>query len=304
MTMDIKMRVAVSGTSGLIGAALTGALTKQGHEVLRLVRRPASGASEIAWDPAGGQVEADKLEGLDAVVHLAASSIAAARWTAARKAEIRTSRIAGTRTLATALAGTRVKPRAFLSASACGYYGDRGNDRVDETSAPGMGFLADVCRAWEGAARPAAEAGIRTVALRFGVVLSPRGGALAKMRVPFLLGLGGPLGSGHQGFSWIEIGDAVGAILHVMTSTSVSGPVNVVAPGSVPQREFAQALGRALHRPTVIPLPAFAVKVLFGQLGEDALLSGVFVSPAVLDRSGFAWSAPTLDGALAVACRA
>ena len=304
MTVDTKMRVAVSGASGLIGTALTAALSEQGHDVLRLVRRPASGPAEIAWDPPRGQVEADKLEGLDAVVHLAGTSIAASRWTAARKAEIRASRVAGTRTLAEALAGTRVKPKAFLSASACGYYGDRGTERVDETSAPGLGFLADVCRAWEGAALPAAEAGIRTVALRFGVVLSSRGGALAKMRWPFLLGLGGPVGSGRQGFSWIGLDDVVGAILHVVTTNSVSGPVNVVSPDPVPQRDFARALGRALGRPAVIPLPAFAVKLLFGQMGEEALLSGAFVSPAVLERSGFAWRLPALDDALAVACGA
>jgi uncharacterized protein (TIGR01777 family) len=304
MTEDTKMRVAVSGASGLIGTALTAALSERGHDVLRLVRRPASGPAEIAWDPPGGHVEADKLEGLDAVVHLAGTSIAATRWTDARKGEIRRSRVSGTRTLAEALAATRVKPKAFLSASACGYYGDRGTERVDETSPPGMGFLADVCRAWEAAARPASDAGIRTVALRFGVVLSSHGGALAKMRLPFSLGLGGPIGSGLQGFSWIGRDDVVGAILHLMTNTSVSGPVNVVSPDPVTQREFARALGRALGRPAVIPLPAFAVKIVFGQMGEEALLSGAFVSPAVLSRSGFTWKAPRLDDALAGACRA
>lgn len=292
------LRVAITGASGMIGLQLAAFLTAGGHEVLRCVRRRKAGEGEIAWDPASGRIDHEGLEELDAVVHLAGESIAV-RWTEERKTQILASRIAGTKLLAEALAVLRTPPKVFIAASGIGYYGDRGQEKVDETAGPGSGFLAEVVRKWEGAAQPAADAGIRTGAMRFGLVASSRGGAVAKMRLPFLLGLGGPIGSGHQGCSWIALDDVIYAIHHVMRHEELRGPINVVAPGALPQREFASALGRALHRPAFIPFPEIAVRRLVGQMGEEALLASQFVEPSVLSRSGFTWSAPSLDEALA-----
>jgi len=277
------LRVAITGSSGLVGTQLAAFLTTGGHEVLRVPR---------------GRIDHEALEGLDAVVHLAGESIAGGRWTEERKAEILASRVEGTKRLAIALSVLRTPPEVFLCASAVGYYGNRGEERVDEAVAPGSGFLADVARAWEESTAPAADAGIRTVNLRFGVILSSRGGALAKMLLPFKLGAGGPIGNGRQGFSWIALDDAIYVIHHLIRNDGLRGPVNVVAPEPLPQREFAAALGRALHRPAFIPLPAPVVKAMFGQLGEEALLGGQFVEPTVLRRSGFTWAAPRLDEAL------
>jgi uncharacterized protein (TIGR01777 family) len=296
-----KLRVAITGATGLLGSALAAFLTTGGHEVLRFVRHRAADTGDVAWDPAAGHADREKLEGLDAVIHLAGENIAASRWTERRKAVILESRTKGTRLIAETLAALAAKPKVFLSASAVGFYGDRGEDRLDESSAPGSGFLAEVVRAWEAATEPAEAAGIRTVKMRFGVILTPKGGALAKMLLPFKLGAGGPIGGGRQGFSWVALDDAVYAIHHLTRDESARGPVNVVAPDPVPQREFASALGRALHRPALAPLPAFAVKALFGQMGEEALLGGQFVQPAALQRAGFAWSAGHLEGALAAA---
>lgn len=277
------LRIAITGSSGLVGTQLAAFLTTGGHEVLRIPR---------------GRINHEALEGLDAVVHLAGESIAGGRWTEERKGEILSSRVNGTKRLAEGLSVLRTPPGVFLCASAVGYYGNRPDGTVDEAAASGSGFLADVARAWEEATAPAAAAGIRTVNLRFGVILSSRGGALAKMLLPFKLGLGGPIGDGRQGFSWIALDDAIYAIHHVIRNDGVRGPVNVVAPEPLPQREFAEALGRALHRPAVIPLPAPVVKAMFGQLGDEALLGGQFVVPAALRRSGFTWSAARLDEAL------
>ncbi len=293
------LRVAVTGASGLVGTALCAFLTTGGHEVRRLVRGPARRPGEISWDPASGRIEREKLEGQDAVVHLAGENIAGGRWTALRKAAIRDSRTAGTRLVAETIASLASKPKVFLSASAVGTYGSHGDEPVDERVPPGAGFLAEVGRAWEGAAAPAERAGIRTVLLRLGIILSPRGGALAKMLLPFRLGAGGPIGGGRQGFSWIALDDVVYAVHHLIRH-EVSGPVNVVGPTPVPQREFARALGRALGRPAIAPLPGFAVRTIFGELGEQTLLSGAFVHPARLAASGFRWSYPGLDDALAM----
>lgn len=292
------LRVAVTGSSGLLGTALCDFLTTGGHEVLRVVRRPARGPGEISWEPEAGRIEREKLEALDAVVHLAGENIAAGRWTDARMAAILASRTKGTRLLARTLPSLASPPKAFLSASASGYYGPRGDAPVDESAPSGSGFLGVVCRGWEEAADHAARRGIRTAILRFGVLLSPRGGALAKMLPAFRLGAGGPIGGGRQGFPWIALDDAVYAIHHLIR-TNVAGPVNVVAPRPVPQREFARTLGRVLRRPAVAPLPAFAVKLLFGQLGEEALLSGAFLVPAALVASGFTFTLPDLEAALA-----
>jgi hypothetical protein len=240
---------------------------------------------------------------VDAVVSLGGAGIADGRWTEARKRAIRESRLAVTRGLVESMGRQARKPSVFLSASAIGYYGNRGPERVDEGSPSGDGFLAEVCREWESAAMSAAHAGTRTVLLRFGVVLSARGGALAKMLPPFRWGLGGPVGRGRQGLSWVALDDVARAIGHLMRSEDVAGPVNVVAPDPVPQRAFAQALGRAVSRPAVLPLPALAVRALFGRMGEEVLLSGCFAVPARLEASGFRFAYPRLDAALSHALR-
>ena len=293
------LRIAITGASGLIGRQLAAFLTAGGHEVLRFARGRTAREGEIAWSPASGRIDHEALEGLDAIVHLAGENIAQGRWTDERKAEIVASRVKGTKLLAEALSVLRAPPQVLLSASAVGYYGDPGSARVDESASGGSGFLAEVAREWEAATEPAQAAGIRTVTMRFGVILTSRGGALAKMLLPFKLGAGGPIGNGDQGFSWIALDDAIYAIHHLIRNADLRGPVNVVAPEPPSQREFAKALGRALHRPAVIPLPASIVKGLFGQMGEEVLLRGPFVKPSALRRSGFAWSAPGLDEALA-----
>lgn len=283
-----RLRVAVSGASGLVGSALCAFLESGGHEVRRLTRRPGAGT---AFDLA-------PLDGVDAVVHLAGENIAAGRWTEARKARIVGSRVEGTGGLARAVAALPDAPRVFLSASAIGYYGDRTEPALDEGASRGTGFLAETTEAWERAADPARERGIRTAHLRFGVVMSPAGGALKKMLLPFLLGGGGPIGSGRQGFSWVGLDDVVGAIHFALMTDGVAGPVNVVAPNPVPQREFARVLGRVLRRPAFAPLPAFVVKALFGEMGEAALLGGAFVVPRALERAGFRFRFPDLESTL------
>jgi len=295
---DRPQKVAVTGSSGLVGRALCAFLSTGGHEVLRFVRARPAGRGEIAWDPENGIIEGGKLEGTDAVVHLAGENIASSRWSDTRKAAILGSRERGTGLIAKTLASSARMPRLLLSASAVGYYGPRDDTPIDENGPSGAGFLAEVCRAWEAATEPAARAGVRTVRMRFGVILTPAGGALAKMLLPFRLGAGGTIGTGRQGFPWIALDDAVYAIHHLLRSQGASGAVNVAAPGLVSQREFARTLGRVLRRPAVAPLPAFVVRALFGQMGEEALLSGQFVEPAALRRSGFSWSAPKLEDAL------
>ncbi|HUC42818.1 MAG TPA: TIGR01777 family oxidoreductase [Candidatus Sulfotelmatobacter sp.] len=293
------LRVAVTGATGLVGSALCAFLLAGGHEVIRLVRGRPAATGEAAWDPLRGTIDRDRLEGLDAVVHLAGENIASGRWTRRRKARILASRTLGTELIVRTLAALAHPPETLVSASAIGIYGATGRLVVDESSPPGTGFLSEVSRAWEAAAAPAAAAGIRVVALRLGIVLSPRGGALGKMLPAFRLALGGPIGSGGQGFSWVALDDAVYAIHHVIRSRGVAGPVNVVAPEPVGQREFARALGIALGRPALFPLPRAMVWAVFGQLGEETLLASPYVSPGVLARSGFVWSAPELDAALA-----
>jgi len=289
--------VVVSGASGMVGAALTSFLTAGGHRVRRLVRREP-GDGEIRWRPAAGEIDVAALEGADVVVHLAGAGIADTRWTPARKALIRDSRVDGTRTLCEALAKLERKPRVLISASAIGWYGDRGDALLDEESAPGEGFLADVCRGWEDETRPASEAGIRVVNLRIGVVLHPQGGALAKMLPPFRLGAGGPIGGGRQWMSWITLDDLVGAVHHLMFAEDARGPVNAVAPEPVTQRGFAKALGRALRRPAFLPLPALAVRALFGEMGEATVLASQRVRPGRLSELGFAFESPELEPAL------
>ncbi|MBI3797567.1 MAG: TIGR01777 family protein [Deltaproteobacteria bacterium] len=293
------MKVFVTGASGLVGSALVPYLTTGGHRVTRLVRSPPRpGAAEIYWDPAAGVQDLGSLEGMDAVVHLAGENIAGGRWTAARKAKIRDSRVIGTRTLCETLARLPQPPTVLVSASAIGYYGDRGAEPLWENSAFGSGFLPEVCRAWEEATQPAVQKGIRVVLLRIGIVLSPAGGALAKMLLPFKLGLGGVVGSGNQYMSWIALDDVAGAIAHSLETDTLQGPVNAVAPFPVTNREFTRTLGRVLGRPTVFPLPAFGARLVFGEMADALLLASTRVEPKRLLATQYGFRYPELDGAL------
>jgi len=291
------MRISVTGSSGLIGSALVPFLTAQGHEVGRVVRSMTT-AGDWRWDPGAGHVDAGAVNGKDAVVHLAGESIAAGRWSAARKARIRDSRVRGTRVVAEAVARADPRPKALLCASAMGFYGDRGDERLTEASAPGRGFLSEVSREWEEACAPAREQGVRVVNLRFGIVLSPAGGALAKMLLPFRLGAGGVVGSGKQWWSWVGLDDAVGAIQHALVTPGLSGPVNVVAPNAVTNAEFTRTLGRVLARPTLFPVPVFAARLAFGEMADALLLASARVVPERLQQTGCVFHHPELEGAL------
>jgi uncharacterized protein (TIGR01777 family) len=296
------MLVAVTGSSGFIGSALTPALESRGHQVLRLVRRPPANPDEVAWDPTGNFPEPARLESLDAIVHLAGVGIADRRWSARRKAAIYDSRVSGTRHLISALAQLNQPPRRFLGGSAIGVYGNRGAERLEEASDTGDGFLADLCLAWEREAAAATFAE-RVYHLRTGIVLSSAGGALGKMLPPFKLGLGGVLGSGEQYMSWISMDDQVGAILHLieksLDDSLDSGPVNLTAPTPVTNRAFTTALGVALGRPTFFPMPAFIVKTLFGEMGVEALLGSQCVLPQRLQANGYRFAQTDIDRALA-----
>ncbi|MBK7687751.1 MAG: TIGR01777 family protein [Elusimicrobia bacterium] len=292
------MKLLISGSTGLIGEALTRAAMERGHEVTRLSRGNAVTAPRVLWDPVTGQIPLRLLEGFDAVIHLAGESIAAGRWTAARKKRIRDSRVYGTSNLVKALTTLERPPRIFLSASAIGFYGDRGNDVLSEDSVAGEGFLPSVCREWEAAADPLRSAGLRVAHARFGIVLSRRGGALPKMLLPFRLGLGGAMGNGRQWWSWVALPDAVEALLHILHNDSLSGPVNVTAPGAVTNRAFTDTLGRVLRRPTVMPLPGFVARLLMGEMASALLLASARVEPRRLAQSGFQFRFPDLATAL------
>jgi uncharacterized protein len=291
------MNILVTGASGLIGSALVSNLGAAGHDVTRLVRsQPKSGEKAGHWDPMAGTIDMSGLQGVEAVVHLAGENIAE-RWTAAKKAKIRASRVQGTQVLCEALTRLAPLPKVLVSASAIGYYGDRGAEVLTEDSAPGSGFLAEVCRAWEAATEPAQQRGIRVVRLRFGVVLSAAGGALAKMLPPFRFGLGGVLGSGRQYMSWIALDDAVAAIHHALVTDSLQGPTNAVAPQAVTNEEFTRTLGKVLGRPTLLPMPAFAARLMFGEMADELLLASTRVQPAKLQASGYSFRYPDLEGA-------
>jgi uncharacterized protein (TIGR01777 family) len=292
------MKVAVTGSTGLIGSALVPFLTSGGHEVRRLVRRPPRRDDEVSWDPARGELDPASLEGVDAVVHLSGENLAGGRWTAARKERLRRSRIDSTRILSRAVASLDRPPKVLVSASAIGFYGDREEEWVTESSPPDDGFLARLVVEWEAAAEPAVEAGIRVAHPRTGVVLSPAGGALGKLLLPFRLGLGGVVGSGRQFMSWVSIDDAVGALHHALSDDRVSGPFNLVAPGPVTNREFTKTLGRVLGRPTPVPVPAFALKAALGEMAEATLLASTRVRPEVLQKTGYAFRFPGLEEAL------
>jgi uncharacterized protein (TIGR01777 family) len=293
------MNVLVTGSSGLIGSELVRFLTATGHSVTRVLRSPGPATGKaILWDPGSGQIDTAGLEGADAVVHLAGENIAAGRWNAEKKARIKDSRVKGTQLLCSALARLDRPPKVLASASAIGYYGSRGDEIVDEESGPGSGFLADVCREWEAATAPAADKGIRVVLLRTGVVLSPRGSALAKMLFPFRMGVGGKIGSGRQYMSWIALDDVVGAIQHVLATESVRGPVNLVAPYPVTNYVFTKTLGRVLWRPTLFPMPAFAARLAFGEMANELLLASTRVEPSRLKTTAYSFRFPVLEGAL------
>lgn len=294
-----RMRVLVSGASGLVGSALTSFLASQGHKVVKLARGGSAdtGADVVRWDPRGGSINPTDLENFDIVVHLAGESVAQ-RWTDDAKAKIKESRISGTKLLAEALSKVQKKPRAFICASAIGFYGDRGNETLSEESQPGTGFLAGVCREWEDSTASAKAAGIRTVNLRFGVILSTAGGALAKMLPIFQIGAGGNLGSGRQYMSWISLEDAVQAIYFAMTKPELNGPINVVGPKPCTNAEFTATLGKILQRPTFLPVPSFGPRLLFGEMADEMLYAGAKVLPAKLERQGFRFQYPELESAL------
>jgi len=293
------MIIAVTGSTGLVGSALVARLEGRGHLVRRLVRHEVKDAErEICWNPDTGEIDAAELNGVDAVVHLAGENIAGRRWSEDFKRRILKSRTTGTRLLAETLAQLEMKPSVLVSASATGFYGNRGDEAVDELSPSGNGFLAEVCREWEAAAEPAHDAGIRLVKLRIGPVLSPKGGALAKMLPPFKMGLGGVIGSGRQYFSWIALDDLLNAIVFALETESLVGPVNAVAPGAVTNREFTKTLGRVLGRPTIFPMPAFAARLAFGEMADEMLLGGVRVAPHELTAANFNFAYPELEPAL------
>lgn len=295
------MKVAIAGSSGLIGTGLVPALRSGGHEVLRLVRRATKERNEVRWDPVRGQLDPADLEGVDAIVNLGGAGIGDKRWTPERRKAILDSRVVPTRLLAETAAELDPKPRAFLGGSAVGWYGyDTGDAVRTEADPQGHGFLADVVAAWEQAAESAAKAGIRTVSLRTGIVQSTAGGALAKQLVPFKLGLGGRLGSGQQYVPWISLADEVGAIELCLTSDQLEGPVNLTAPEPVTNADFTRTLGRLVHRPTLIPTPTPALKALFGDdMVREMLLGGTRAVPTKLQDAGFRWLHPTLEVALA-----
>ena len=289
------MKIAVTGASGLIGSAVVPALEASGHEVVRLVRRAAEGPRELAWDPAAGTLDATGLAGVDGAVNLSGDTIGR-RWTVARKHEILASRVDSTSLLARTLAALEPRPKVLVCAGGVGIYGDRGDEILTEESELGTGFLAEVGEAWEAAAEPAREAGIRVVNFRQGIVLSRKGGALARLLTPFKLGAGGRVGSGRQWWSWVSMDDLVGAYRFALEG-GLEGPVNLVSPSPATNAQFVKALGRTLHRPTVFPLPAVAVKTLFGEMGDAALLQGQRALPARLLDAGFTFEYPHLDAA-------
>jgi uncharacterized protein (TIGR01777 family) len=297
-----QLTVALSGASGLVGSVVGAMLTGEAHRVVRLVRpgpRAQEAAESVIWDPAVGLAEPSRLEGVDAIVHLAGENIAAGRWTASRKRAIRDSRVEGTRKLVRSLDGLKEGPATFVCASAIGWYGPRdGAEKLAETASPGEGFLAEVCHEWETAADEAAGQGLRVVKLRFGAVLSDKGGFLAKVLVPFRLGLGGPVGSGKQVLSWVAVDDAAAVIVESLEREELRGPINVTAPHAVTNAEFTTTLARALRRPAVLPAPGFALRAIFGDLADELLLAGQRVVPRVLLEHGFSFRFPELGPAL------
>ncbi|MEU0633695.1 TIGR01777 family oxidoreductase [Streptomyces sp. NPDC005989] len=295
-------RIAVTGASGLIGAALVRSLRADGHEVVRLVRHPARAGDEVEWDPKRGYVDVAGLVGCDAVVHLAGAGVGDHRWTAAYKREIRDSRVLGTAAISEAVASLDVPPKVLLSGSAIGYYGDTGDRAVDESAPAGEGFLPSVCVEWEAATAPAEEAGVRTVHARTGLVVGREGGAWGRLFPLFRAGLGGRLGDGRQYWSFIALHDEVAALRHILDTESLSGPVNLTGPDPVTNREVTAAMGRVLHRPTLFTAPAPALRIALGDFAEDVLASQRVLPGQLLD-SGFVFAFPGIDAAIRAALR-
>ncbi len=292
------LRIAITGATGLIGTALGAYLDTAGHEVRRVTRRPRPGTSDVGWDPASGRIDAAALAGVDAAIHLAGESLLGGRPTEARKRSIRESRVHGTRLLVQALARLSPPPRVLLSGSAVGVYGNRGEEQLPEAAGPGEGFLAELCREWEAEAARLAEVGTRVVQLRMGVVLSARGGALARALPLFRLGLGGPLGDGRAWLPWISLDDAVYAADFLLRREDLAGPVNLAAPVPVRQADYARTLGRVLRRPALLRVPAGALRLAFGELADELLLSSARVHPDALLRAGYRFEHPDLEAAL------
>jgi uncharacterized protein len=292
------LNILVTGSTGLIGTELVSFLKKNGHRVIRMVRHSPRGNDEVRWNPASGIPDQTSIEGLDAVVHLAGENIAAGRWTSKQKLRIRESRIQGTRVLAQSLTYLFDPPKVLISVSAVGYYGNQEDKRLDETSAPGIGFLPDLCRDWEAATTPASMRNIRVVNPRLGVVLSAKGGALTQMLPLYRMGIGGKIGSGKQYLSWIAMDDLVRIIEHAIQNESLQGPVNAVTPYPATNSEFSKILGRVLNRPSFMALPAFAARLLWGQMADEVLLASARVSPTQLLQSNYKFLFPHLEAAL------
>ena len=293
------MKVLITGSHGLVGKALISELIKDGHEIVSLVRHKSEGASEIEWHPNQGSIDSERVSGFDVVVHLAGESIASGRWTDEKKRKIRESRVDGTTLLSRALAQSSKAPAAFISASAIGYYGNRADELLNEKSAPGNDFLAEVCVAWERATGEAEARGVRTVHARFGIILDQEGGALAKMLTPFRMGVGGRIGDGKQWMSWIALADVIQGLKFVIEHNSITGPVNFVAPNPVTNSEFTKSLGEAVSRPTLFPMPSFAARLAFGEMADALLLSSAKVEPKRLQESGYRFEFENLQPALA-----
>lgn len=293
------MKILISGSTGLVGSALIPALKKKHHQITRLVRQPGwTGDEEILWTPLKNQLDENKIEGFDAVVHLAGENIAEGRWTESKKKAIRDSRVDTTNLLVGSILKLKSPPKTFICASAIGYYGDRKVTPLNEDASPGSGFLPRVCQDWENETTPLKDKNIRVINLRLGVILTPKGGALAKMLLPFKLGVGGKIGPGNQFMSWVSLADVVGIILHTLTNEELSGPVNTVSPIPVTNIEFTKALGRALKRPTIFPMPAFAARLAFGEMADALLLASTRVEPEKLKKSGYTYIHPNIDMAL------
>ena len=292
------MRILISGSHGLVGQALIKALEPGGHEIYRLVRHAPNSESEIEWSPDRYSIAISRIEGFDVVYHLAGESIASGRWSDEKKKKIRESRTKGTKLLSDALANLAQPPKTLISASATGYYGNRGDELLTETSPPGNGFLADICVEWEKATDHAKEKGIRVVNTRFGIILDKEGGALAKMLPPFRMGIGGRIGDGKQWMSWIALDDVITALQFVLTNESLKGPVNFVAPNPVTNAEFTKTLGRVLSRPTFFPIPEFGVRLAFGEMADALLLSSQRVKPTTLADSNYQFRFENLEKAL------
>lgn len=292
------MRILITGASGLLGSTLQPLFKSGGHEVVRMGREKTHLPDVITWNPAKEELDRTKFDNFDAVVHLAGESIAGARWNEDVKERIRSSRVRGTRFLCEELCKLKKKPEVLICASAIGYYGSRGNEELTEQSAAGTSFLAEVCKEWEAAAQSARDAGIRVVNLRFGMILSAKEGALAKMLLPFKLGAGGMVGDGKQYWSWVSVDDAANICFFAINTKELSGPVNTVAPHSVTNLEFTKTLGRVLSRPTIVPMPAFAAKLALGEMADELLLASARVVPRALEQAKYAFQHPTLETAL------